>query len=127
MVVQLNDAPKPSIHHCTMVLRGSTGAPIWHQYHKLLGQQSQLFQVRKYLINHMMRYTHRNECLPHDKLNGTVNFINCQSAWNQYFGGFHGRVEVFEEYFIQFNLTRIRNSFLCVQRQSMLIHTIFRL
>ena len=74
MVVQLNDAPKPSIHHCTMVLRGSTGAPIWHQYHKLLGQQSQLFQVRKYLINHMMRYTHRNECLPHDKLTGTCEF-----------------------------------------------------
>ena len=46
---------------------------------------------------------------------GHVTIKNCQSAWDQHFCWFHGRVEVLEKYFIQFNLTRARNSFLCVR------------
>ena len=50
MVAQLRDSPKPPIHHCTMILRGPTGFPIWPdnvKKHMPLGQQSKLFQSVK--------------------------------------------------------------------------------
>ena len=69
----IEGSPETPIHHCTMVLRVSTGAPIWSHYvkkHKPLGQQSQLFPVRKYFTNDVLRHTHRNDRPLHDKLNG---------------------------------------------------------
>ena len=117
-VVQLRDPMKPPIHHCTMVLRVSTGAPIWSHYvkkHKPLGQHNNLFQSEN--ISTIIRCaTHRemSVCLM-TSWTEHVTIKNCQSAWDQHFCWFHGRVEVLEKYFIQFNLTRARNSFLCVR------------
>ena len=65
-----SETPHTSLHYG---IEGFNRSPNWPHYvkkHKSLGQQRQLFPVRKYFVNYMMRYTHRNESLLHDKLNG---------------------------------------------------------